>query len=391
MILVQSEMASIEKEKLHIENEPKKSFGPEQANGQKVPKDFVYLHGGDIRGAAEASGRNVAEILDFSANINPLGMPPGVREAIVESLDSSLNYPDPFCRRLREALSEKLGQPEDYILCGNGGADLIYRLVYAIRPKRALVTAPAFAEYEEAMNQTGTGIDFFPLGKTLEITEGYVDKLSAEHDIVFLCNPNNPTGILTPSSIVKKLLDKAKALNVRVCLDECFLDFVKNEEDYSAATWLAEYPNLIILKSFTKMYAIPGLRLGYVLCADTELLNRMRLAGQPWSVSEPAQAAGIAALKAEGFREKTIELVERERAFLKEKLEEVGLRVCDGHANYLCFQAAGDTTLADRMQAEGILIRRCANYHGLGPDFYRTAVRGHVENEKLLTVLKKVL
>ncbi len=354
-------------------------------------KNFVYLHGGDIRGAAEKSGRSTEEILDFSANINPFGMPPGVREAILESLDSSLNYPDPFCRKLVAALSEKLGQPREYILCGNGGADLIYRLVYATRPKRALVTAPAFAEYEEAMNQTGTEIDFFPLGKNLEITEDYVDKLSAEHDIVFLCNPNNPTGILTPRSIVKKLLDKAKERNVRAVLDECFLDFVKNEEEYTAAAWLREYPNLIILKSFTKMYAIPGLRLGYVLSADTDLLNRMRLAGQPWSVSEPAQAAGMAALQAEGFREKTIALIDAERAFLKEKMEKLGLLVFDGHANYLCFQAKGDTTLADRLEAEGVLIRRCANYHGLGPDFYRTAVRGREENEKLLEILGKVM
>ena len=139
------------------------------------------------------------------------------------------------------------------------------------------------------------------------------------------------------------------------------------------------------------MYAIPGLRLGYVLSADGELLNRMRLAGQPWSVSEPAQAAGIAALKAGGFREKTIALIDRERTFLKEQLEKLGFRVCDGRANYLCFQAEGDETLADRLQAEGILIRRCANYHGLGGDYYRTAVRGHEKNEELLACLKKVL
>lgn len=354
-------------------------------------KQFVYLHGGDIRGAAKESGRSREEFLDFSANINPLGMPSGVREAVIESLETSLHYPDPFCRDLRGALSKKLGQPEDFILCGNGGADLIYRLVYALRPGRALVTAPAFAEYEEAMNQVGTAIDFFPLGDTLEITEDYVAQLSPEHEIAFLCNPNNPTGLLTPRSVVKKLLDKAKALGVRVCLDECFLDFVKNEEAYTLIPWLSEYPNLVILKSFTKMYAIPGLRLGYVLSADPDLLNRMRLAGQPWSVSEPAQTAGMAALQASGFRERTIELIDRERAFLKKALENMGLLVWDGRANYLCFRAPGDRTLADRLQAEGILLRRCANYHGLGPDVYRTAVRGHEENEKLLESLEKVM
>ena len=113
----------------------------------------------------------------------------------------------------------------------------------------------------------------------------------------------------------------------------------------------------------------------------------MRLAGQPWAVSGPAQAAGIAALRAKGFREKTIALIEKERAFLRTEMEKLGLRVFDGHANYLCFQAPGDGTLADRMEEEGILIRRCANYHGLGPDYYRIAVRGHEENEKLLAAL----
>ena len=349
-----------------------------------------FLHGGDLQGAAEKSGKKPSELLDFSANINPLGMPPGVREAVVESLDQSLFYPDPFCRRLRRELAEYTGLKMEHILCGNGGADLIYRLVYALRPKKALVTAPAFAEYEEALIQTETEILFHELGES-PVTETFLEKLSPDLDLVFLCNPNNPTGLLTEKSLIRKLLDRSRELGVRVLLDECFLDFVPEEAAYTAADLLEEYPNLVILKSFTKLFAIPGLRLGYVLCSDTELLSWMQKAGQPWAVSEPAQAAGIAALQAEDFQEQTLRLVTEERAFLKKALEDLGFHVLDGQANYLCFRVQGDENLTERLLKKGILLRSCANYRGLGKDYYRTAVRSREENERLLAALGKVV
>lgn len=348
-----------------------------------------FLHGGDLQGAAEKSGRRPSELLDFSANINPLGMPPGVREAVLESLEQSLFYPDPFCRRLRKELAEYTGQKTEHILCGSGGADLIYRLVYALRPKKALVTAPAFAEYEEALAQTGTEIVFHELGES-PVTETFLEKLSPDLELVFLCNPNNPTGLLTEKALIRELLERSRKLGIRVLLDECFLDFVPEEKAYTASDLLEEYPNLVILKSFTKLFAIPGLRLGYALCSDTELLLRMQKAGQPWAVSEPAQAAGIAALKAEGFQEETVRLVQRERAFLKKALEDLGFHVLDGQANYLCFRAEGDRNLTERLLNEGILLRSCGNYRGLGEDYYRTAVRGREENERLLAALGKV-
>ncbi|OUQ20276.1 threonine-phosphate decarboxylase CobD [Lachnoclostridium sp. An138] len=349
-----------------------------------------FLHGGDLQGAAEKSGKEPSELLDFSANINPLGMPPGVREAVVESLEQSLCYPDPFCRRLRRELAEHTGQKPEHILCGNGGADLIYRLVYALRPKKALVTAPAFAEYEEALVQTETEILFHELGEN-PVTEAFLERLSPDLDLVFLCNPNNPTGLLTEKPLIRKLLDRTRELGARLLLDECFLDFVPEEAAYTAADLLEKYPNLVILKSFTKLFAIPGLRLGYVLCSDTELLSQMQKAGQPWAVSEPAQAAGIAALRSEGFQEQTIRLVTEERAFLKKALEDLGFHVLDGQANYLCFRAQGDENLTERLLREGILLRSCANYRGLGKDYYRTAVRSRKENERLLAALGKVV
>lgn len=350
-----------------------------------------FLHGGDLEGAAEKTGRSPEEFLDFSANINPLGMPPGVRQAVVESLDRSGSYPDPFCRRLRAALAEYTGWKEDYILCGNGGADLIYRLVYALYPEKALVTAPAFAEYEEALDGIGAEITYHELGDC-GLTEAILEKLTRELNLLFLCNPNNPTGLLTEKNLLTKILARAEELDIWVCMDECFLEFVPEPRKYSVSDLLKEYPKLVILKSFTKLYAMPGLRLGYVLASDQHLLNWMRRAGQPWAVSEPAQAAGIAALQAEkdGFREKTVKYVTQERSWLKEGLSKLGFSVLDGQANYLCFRAPGDEGLKERLLLEGILLRSCANYRGLGKDYYRAAVRTREENRRLLEALGKV-
>ena len=346
-----------------------------------------FLHGGDLQGAAEKSGRRPSELLDFSANINPLGMPPGVREAVLESLEQSLFYPDPFCRRLRKELAEYTGQKTEHILCGSGGADLIYRLVYALRPKKALVTAPAFAEYEEALAQTGTEIVFHELGES-PVTKTFLEKLSPDLELVFLCNPNNPTGLLTEKALIRELLERSRKLGIRVLLDECFLDFVPEEKAYTASDLLEEYPNLVILKSFTKLFAIPGLRLGYALCSDTELLSRMQRAGQPWAVSEPAQAAGIAALRDIHRVQAARELVCSERGRMEEELKEAGVEVIPSKANFILMYSPYD--LFSLLKDRGILIRDCSNYSGLGKGWYRTAVRRKEENDRLLEAIRQI-
>ena len=351
---------------------------------------MTQIHGGDRYGAALESSLPENEILDFSANINPLGMPPGIREAVRQCFDEALHYPDPFCRRLRAAIAEKEGIEPEKILCGNGGADLIYRLVYALKPKRAMVTAPSFAEYEEALKQTGTQIQYWTLGADMEVKEDILGAVTEDLDLIFLCSPNNPTGLLTGRELLLKVTEKAAGSGVRICVDECFLDFVKEQELYTMKEFLDTYPNLILLKSFTKLYAMPGLRLGYVLSADGKLLERMQKAGQPWAVSEPAQLGGIAALKEPDFCSRTIELVDRERDYLKQGLEALGMQVYDGRANYLCFWAPGEAELYEKLLSQGILIRRCANYRGLTNEHYRIAVRTRTENERLLNVLREI-
>lgn len=350
------------------------------------------LHGGNIydENIQKLHRETGGEVLDFSANINPLGIPGNVRLAVIEALDKARHYPDPLCRSLKGALSEEYGLNTEYFICGNGGADLIYRLAYALRPKKALLTAPTFAEYEEALKQTGTECVFYRMQEDLQVREDILELMRENLDVMFLCNPNNPTGLLVDQELLLRILERAEQQKILLVLDECFLDFT-GQEERSLIPCVERYAKLFILKSFTKMYAMPGIRLGYGISADHSLLQKMEAAGQCWGVSVLASEAGIAALKEREYKKKSIELIKKERIFLKRGLDSLGLKVWDGQADYLFFQAPGIEDLYERLLPHGILIRRCGNYRGLDATFYRAAVKDHEANVKLLDALGEAL
>lgn len=348
------------------------------------------LHGGNIYDENLQEKYRRKELLDFSANINPLGMPEGVRLAVMHALEDAVHYPDPLCRKLKTALAGEYGLEEKHFICGSGGADLIYRLAYALRPRRALLTAPSFAEYEEALKQTGTECFFYHMQEDLEVDHEILKHMGESLDVMFLCNPNNPTGLLIRPNLLLRILARAAHKKILLVLDECFLDFT-GQEERSLISYIKETPYLFILKSFTKMYAMPGIRLGYGISGNRELLDRMEAAGQCWGVSVLASAAGIAALQEKDYRQQAVRLVREERGWLKKELEAAGCRVWDGQADYLFFRAPGVYDLYERLLPFGILIRRCGNYRGLEADSYRTAVKDHEANVKLAEAVKKVL
>ncbi|MEG1720301.1 MAG: aminotransferase class I/II-fold pyridoxal phosphate-dependent enzyme [Pseudoflavonifractor sp.] len=349
-----------------------------------------YTHGGDIWSAADSYG---GQLLDFSANLSPLGMPPAVRQAAERAVAAAEHYPDPLCRALVAAIGKHDGVPPEQILCGNGAADLIFRLVQALRPKKALLTAPTFSEYAQALRIVDCQIAAHLLSaeRGFDLGEDFLAELTEDVDLCFLCNPNNPTGRAIPAALLTQILDRCAAGGICLVVDECFLA-LSDGAGPGLVGALERYPNLVLLRAFTKSYAIPGLRLGYCLTADLALLERLALCGQPWSVSAPAQAAGLAALElcpeAPG---EARALIRRERAWLLEALGGLGLRVIPGSANYLLFQAVGLLDLKEKLIKRGILIRSCANYQGLSGDFYRVAVRPHGENQALLAALEEVL
>lgn len=345
-------------------------------------------HGGDWAGwQARYGGR----LLDFSANVSPLGLPEGVRAATAKSLEEADRYPDPLCRALGRAIAAAEQVSAEWCLCGGGAADLIYRVALAERPRRALVTAPAFAEYELALELAGCKTDLFVLREEddFELGRAFLDAVAPDMDMVFLCQPNNPTGRTIPRDLLAAVLERCRERKALLVLDECFCGFLEQPEAYTMKNFLGRYPNLLILKAFTKLYGMAGLRLGYCLCADPALLERMRSAGQPWAVSGPAQAAGIAALNETAYVREVRALIARERPRLAEALIRLGFRVIPGEANYLLFRAP--VSLPEPLRKRGILLRDCGNYRGLGAGWYRTAVRGPEDNARLIAALEDSL
>ena len=345
------------------------------------------VHGGDWAGYRARFGHDA---LDFSANVSPLGLPEGVAKAITAALATADRYPDPLCRALREKLAVAEGVPAEWLLCGNGAADLIFRLALAAKPRTALVTAPTFAESATALETAGCTVKrhFLREENDFAVTKDLLNAVHPGTNMVFLCQPNNPTGQLTALPLVEQVLRRCAACGTLLVVDECFLDFLPDHALHTAKGLLGE-GDLVILKAFTKLYGMAGVRLGYALSADTALLEQMQACGQPWGVSSLAQAAGLAALEETAYVEKVRALIAEQRPRLTAGLRALGLRVLDGRANYLLFQAP--ETLGEALRQRGAVLRSCANYPGLGPGWYRTAVRTGPENEQLLKLLAEVL
>lgn len=347
----------------------------------------MWVHGGDLLTMQQRIGQR--NILDFSANINPLGQPVSVRKAIEGSASASVHYPDPFCRELKQAISAFEDVKSDWVTCGNGAADMIFKIAYGLKPREASIPAPTFSEYENAMKQVGAGINYHALDEKTDFRLSY-DVLDSirDSDIIFLCNPNNPVGNTLQMSLLASLLHACKQRDTLLVIDECFMDLV--QDGCSAKVLLKEYQNLIILKAFTKSFAIPGIRLGYSLCRNPEIIEIMENTGPPWSVSVPAQLAGIQACSEKAFLVKSADYIAVERAFLQKELGKLSLKVYPSEANFLLFHI-NDTDLCSKLKRKGILIRNCANFRGLSAGFYRIAVRTHEENICLLKYLREAI
>lgn len=338
-------------------------------------------HGGDIY------SRKIK--LDFSANTNMLGTPKGVINAIQSAVSEIYRYPDPYCRRLVLAISEFEKVPQNYIICGNGAAELIYSFCNAEKVNSAVEIAPTFSEYSLALMQCGCTVKRFltTADNGFELNDEFVDFLSCEKpEAVFLCNPNNPTGRLIPKKTLGKVLDFCSENDIRLFLDECFMDL--SDKNESVVGYVKEHKSLCVLKAFTKSYGLAGLRLGYLISSDSELLEKMSKTVQPWNVSSIAQCGGIAALKEREFLTKTKKLIQKERKYLALELEKLEFRVCKSDVNFLLFRAY--KYLDTELEKSGIAIRSCANFYGLSDEWYRTAVRNHDENENLISELKNL-
>ncbi len=342
----------------------------------------MHRHGGDIY-------RNRG-LIDYSANINFLGMPEGVRQAAKEAVDASVSYPDSQCEELTYAIAKKEGVPPEWIFCGNGAADVIFSFMLAQKPERALLPVPSFYEYRQALESVNCQIREVLLKETEDfcLQDSFLDEISGDTDVVVLCNPNNPTGQLIPQQLSEAIARRCAEQQVYLLMDECFSDFLEDGATHSLLPQVEKNANIFVLRAFTKMYGMAGLRLGYGICSDVELIRRMEQVSQPWNVSVPAQAAGLAATTETEFVEKSRKLIAEQKTVLLNGLSAAGVKVYGSAANYIFFRA--EPGLEERMRQKGFLIRNCGNFDGLQEGYYRIAVRGEADNQTFLKALMQV-
>jgi threonine-phosphate decarboxylase len=360
-------------------------------NGKAMTDNFD--HGGNIFTIARSLGVEPEDILDFSASINPLGIAEGVREAVIASFDRVMHYPDSDSTELRQALAELHRVDDKQILVSNGSTELIYLVPRLVRKGRGLIVAPAFSEYEKALTRAGMEVHYLKLSPDNEFQfclDELEKKLSYGFEIMFLCNPGNPSGALIPFSVVSEIVDRCRAAGTFLVIDEAFMDFCEGD---SAKHLVIHDGHGIVLRSMTKFFALPGMRIGYAV-ASAKLIRRLQFLQGPWSVNTPAQVACLASLRAADYIQCTLRCVEGERAFLVDSLERIGdLRPYPSVANYLLVRT-GKRRKADELRnqllEQLILIRDCSNFEGLDNSFFRVAVRKRNENERLLEALRQI-
>jgi len=326
-----------------------------------------------------------------------LGPSPRVRQAIQDGFHKVVNYPDPNCTELRLALSRKFDLDVEQIVIGNGAVELIYLLMNLLTPRKVLIPAPTFGEYEIGVVCAHGQVVDLTLDRNKQFslcTERVISQLS-QVDMVIICNPNNPTGKLVAKEDLETIIKEAGETGAFVMVDEAFMDFVEQPEKYSAMDLVHKYPNLLVLYSMTKFYGIPGLRLGAGF-SNPRIIKGLTAIKDPWNVNCFAQLAGVVSLEDEEYRLKTRSMVQGAKRKLYRELQNIaGLKVYEPSVNYIFIDVSGtgltSTRIKGLMASQGILIRDCSSYKNLGSDFIRVAVKDHDSNQRLVKVLSDVL
>lgn len=356
-----------------------------------------FIHGGNVHAWAREHGGELTSMLDYSANINPLGLAESVQKAITQSIGHVVHYPDVEAALLKMAISTHYHIDSTRITAGNGAVELLYVLAHTLRPKRVLIPAPTFSEYERAATAAGAAIEYAYLSPEDDFVIN-VDWLGSQLnrvDMLLIGNPNNPTGTLLTAGQIECLLQAAKQAGVIVVVDESFMDFIIGDQDYTCRPLLKQYDNLVIIHSLTKFYAIPGLRLGFAL-AHPGLTAKLHAGKDPWNVNLLAQAAGVAALADTEYQKKSRETVKYEKDRFYSSLRSLpGVKPFVPSVNYILIDISpsGCTApqLRQAMAAQNILIRDCSNYPGLSAGYVRVAVKLKEQNKILLHWLEQVL
>lgn len=357
-----------------------------------------FGHGGNIKEISRNYNIDCSEIVDFSANINPLGMPDSVKKCIIGNLDEIEKYPDISYFDLKRVISEyensRIGEniiSSENIILGNGAAEVIYSVVRGINPHKIMILAPTFSEYEEAVSSISKEVVLYNLKEEndFKLTDDILKEINKDINMIFICNPNNPTGSIVSKELLIKILDRAESTDTVVVIDESFLDFLK--DDLSMISFIYEYENLVIIKSLTKFFALPGLRIGYGLCSSRELSKKVSQMAPAWNINILADVCARVCLKDKKYIDETVDFMEKERNYLYNELKKVNyLKVYEPSVNFIFFKINRNIDLKEELLKKNILIRSCSNYHNLDKRYFRIAVRTHEENIKILNAFNSI-
>ena len=392
-------------------------------NAEKETK--MDFHGGNIYKVFRE--KNIKEILDYSSNINPYGIPESLKKRITENLEILERYPDPDYIELRQKLAHLNKVDISNIILGNGATEIIFLFMKVINPKKILIAAPTFGEYERAVKATERVEDSSILGNSnkkkydeksfgkqkieieyFELKESddfklnignLKNELAKKYDLLIICNPNNPTGKFLKLSETEQILKECNKYNTKLFIDEAFIDFLEDGMKESIINAKKNKQNLFVTRAFTKFFAIPGLRLGYGIYFDKNLEKGISEKKEPWSVNNIAEMAGLTVLDDTKYIEETLKWIEEEKIYMYEKLNKIsGIKVYETEVNFitgkidekLFSEGLNVKILREKMLEQGILIRDASNFNFLDEKFFRLAIKDRKNNDRVIEVLKEI-
>lgn len=355
------------------------------------------LHGGNLYETSKEYGIDEKNILDFSANINPLGISKQLKQALIASIDDLVNYPDYECNELRNELSHYINVPIENIIAGNGASEIIYLLFEVLKPLRILMPAPCFAEYARAAGICDAGICYYKLseedGFRLNIKD-FIQNISDDIDAIMICNPNNPTSALIDREDLLHLIDYAHKRNINIIVDEAFIELTAGVNINSVASFVKQYGSLFVVRALTKVMAIPGLRLGYAI-GDSSVIEKMQKRKIPWSVNTFACNIGKVLNGDTAYFEETARWLSAEKEWLYNELVKIKkLKIFKPETNFILIKILdkdiNSSSLRDLMISKGILIRDASSFMFLDERFIRVAIKDRKANNRLVAALYEI-
>lgn len=353
-----------------------------------------HQHGGNITAAAARFGIDPEAFVDFSVNTNPLGPPTEIADLLRDSVALAAVYPEPDCGTLRSAAAAFYGAAPEQVIAANGAVELIYLLAQVLRPRTVLIPGPTFEEYEIASRLWGAGVKHLYLSPRQGFRPHLPQLIRAARgvDLVWLCNPNNPTGVRLPAGVLRPFLSYCRERGIFLVVDESFLLFHPNWKQLTCIPEAVAGDGVLVLQSLTKFYGVPGLRIGCGI-GSTEAISRLARYQPPWHVNGLAQAAAMVAFGTGEYARLSLTLVAQERDFLVSSLASLRLikEVYPSAANFLLLELqppASAPALWEQLARRGVLVRDCSNFDWLGDRFIRVAVKDHAKNTLLIAQLK---